>query len=281
MIDNSLICNVNPLWDKNNDYGMSTSLFVSTVLKPLLDKLKQDIERESKKSLRHGEIELALVAHGAVGRPLSPHNNPMFDLIPTIIPTQFYFLTDSLRSVTFYQPWGCMLHANAAYRIVTQTMKPGLRQFYEGNKYQNDPHALGDVFMESGAIPNSFNKLQNSTVPIPTVWLHPFPQADPVLDDLRNLLRLRPAPFMLFCWTEFPAILPACVVTNALALIASMLHVELKIHMVCCLGPGDLNRQTGLGSLLSVTQYSNLLPYLTGSRAYSQIWMATGTSGNP
>ena len=53
-------------------------------------------------------IDLTFLAHGKVVDPL--------------VPCSLYHLNDHVQSITLYEPWGCALHATAAYGILTGTI---------------------------------------------------------------------------------------------------------------------------------------------------------------
>ena len=53
-------------------------------------------------------IDLTFLAHGGVKGPL--------------VPCSLYHLNDHVESIRLYEPWGCALHATAAYGILTGTI---------------------------------------------------------------------------------------------------------------------------------------------------------------
>ena len=60
-------------------------------------------------------IDLTFLAHGKVKDPL--------------VPCSLYHLNDHVESITLYEPWGCALHATAAYGILTGTINVGMVRY--------------------------------------------------------------------------------------------------------------------------------------------------------
>ena len=117
--------------------------------------IEQEMQKQSKKgSKTDGEINATVIAHGGIRQPF--------------VQSLVHYFCDFVKSVTFYQPWGCMLHSTAAYGIATNHISMDNRHF----------------FPPMDAAPTHWNRIPNDSIKIPLVYFSPILDTEQVCQDL-------------------------------------------------------------------------------------------------
>ena len=162
-------------------------------------------------------IDVTVIAHGAIGQPF--------------IPCDIHYTSSSVRSVTFYQPWGCLLGSTGAYGISKKCISMDNRQF-DDPKF--DP-------------PTHWNTIPNDTTAVPLVYLSPVDPTEKVWQELKEIKRLHGygADGIEFQYVsapgskQLPPLLPLPRLCSVIGTVASALGATVNVRVASCLGWDD------------------------------------------
>lgn len=162
-------------------------------------------------------IDLTFLAHGQVQSPM--------------LPCSVHYLNDRVQSITLYEPWGCALHASAAYGILT------------GN-ISTDKVSYTDNVLP--AKPSEWNTLPKDYTQIPEVVFNRgstdesvFKMLNYLFDVLQGSVRGLFIPyFQPEGAIELPEI-PLWALTNAVGLLGWIFDKRFRIHIAACLLPNS------------------------------------------
>lgn len=187
--------------------------------------LRRKIEEylEEVKEAQKGDrvIDLTFLAHGEVQSPM--------------LPCSVHYLSDRVDSITLYEPWGCALHASAAYGIATGNISPEMVSYT-------------DVVLP--AKPSVWNTLPKDYTCIPEVVFNRVRTTESVYQmfiQLFNVPKGRTRGLVIAYLQppterDLPEI-PLWALSNAVALLGCILNKRFRIHIAACLLP---NRKTTL-----------------------------------
>ncbi|XP_052786655.1 uncharacterized protein LOC128221970 isoform X2 [Mya arenaria] len=171
--------------------------------------------------LRHKKeqhVEITLIAHGRIN-------------LHALVPSQIYYLTNVLKSVTCFSPWGCAVDANVVYGIATNTIR------ITNLKYS------GPVIP---GLPGAFNVLPERMDLTPNVIFSPVVHGEGAHQALLQLIALLQSPadgLVIPYFTgvgndllPFPEI-PLWVCSNVVAICGFLLNVTVSLRVAACLSP--------------------------------------------
>ena len=181
--------------------------------------LRRKIEEylEEVKEAQKGDrvIDLTFLAHGEVQSPM--------------LPCSVHYLSDRVDSITLYEPWGCALHASAAYGIATGNISPEMVSYT-------------DVVLP--AKPSVWNTLPKDYTCIPEVVFNRVRTTESVYQmfiQLFNVPKGRTRGLVIAYLQppterDLPEI-PLWALSNAVALLGCILNKRFRIHIAACLLP--------------------------------------------
>lgn len=160
-------------------------------------------------------IDLTFLAHGQVQSPM--------------LPCSVHYLNDRVQSITLYEPWGCALHASAAYGILT------------GN-ISTDKVSYTDNVLP--AKPSEWNTLPKDYTQIPEVVFNRVTTNEGVYKMLNHLFDVLQGKFRGLVIPYFqpegaidlPEI-PLWALTNAVGILGWFFNKRFRIHIAACLLP--------------------------------------------
>ena len=184
-------------------------------------KIEEYVEQVKEEQKGDRIIDLTFLAHGEVQSPM--------------LPSALHYLSDRVDSITLYQPWGCALHASAAYGIATGNISPEMVSYT-------------DVVLP--AKPSDWNTLPKDYTYIPEVVFNRVRTTESVYQMLIHLFNVRKGStrglvipyFQPPMVTDLPEI-ALWALSNAVALLGCILNKRFRIHIAACLLP---NRKTTL-----------------------------------
>lgn len=183
-----------------------------TFLRHEIEKYLEEVKEEQK-----GDriIDLTFLAHGEVQSPM--------------LPCAVHYLSDRVDSITLYEPWGCALHASAAYGIVTGNISPEMISYT-------------DIVLP--AKPSDWNTLPKDYTCIPEVVFNRVSTTENVYQMLIHLFSVLKGKtrglvipyFQPQNVTDLPEI-PLWALSNAVSLLGCILNKRFRIHIAACLLP--------------------------------------------
>ena len=187
-------------------------------LEGLLGRMESQIEKElQQQSKRDRMINITVIGHGAIAQPF--------------IPSGIHYTSSCVRSVTFYQPWGCMLHSTGAYGIATNCINKDNRQF---NLPIIDPAT-------------TWNTIPNDTTAVPFVYISPIHYTEQVWQDMTEIVQRhgRNADGIVFEYIttpgaeQLPPFFPLPLLCNIFGMAAAAAAATLNVRVASCLGWDD------------------------------------------
>lgn len=179
--------------------------------------LKRKVDEKKEKVSRNGDVDIVIVAHGAI----QPHMIPARSL-----------LLPSIIDVLLYSPWNCLINANVVYGIASGSIKLMDRQFYHRSTLKwypiNPPHR--------------WNSMRHSQLPlIPNILLSSLGDKgnDPAYQDYIRLVKSygTPGKYMVICCiSPFINEVPFLVVIFILSVVLSLCQYRARVHLAACLG---------------------------------------------
>ena len=148
----------------SNFHDFNTA-YLDGLRKKIIFQITQELRKKQKQRIRDRVINITVVAHGVITRPL--------------ILSSDYYSSSYVTSVTFYQPWGCTLDVTGAYGIMTNHISKDnckLVMVTENNICINDP-------------PRHWNTLPNDATEVPQVYLSPINHTEKVWKDLAKIAK--------------------------------------------------------------------------------------------
>lgn len=177
---------------------------------------KSQIEQEMKRNKKSKSINITVIGHGSI-RHVEP-----------FVLSKFHYISKNVASVTFFQPWGCLLHSSAAYGIVTNLITTENR-YFDG---------------ELVAAPRHWNTIPNDMTPVPLVYFSPVQHTDQVWRDLTTTAHnlLHGADGIVFEYIPMPGVaevlpqqFPLPMLCTIFGLAARVFDVEVNIRIASCL----------------------------------------------
>lgn len=219
VLDYLVACEIKDSWgqvfkDVDEDgpdyvYSMARAF---TFLRPKIEEYLEQVKEEQK-----GDriIDLTFLAHGEVQSPM--------------LPCAAHYLSDRVDSITLYEPWGCALHASAAYGIATGNISPEMVSYT-------------DVVLP--AKPSDWNTLPKDYTYIPEVVFNRVSRTESayqMLIHLSNVLKGK-ARGLVIPYFQLPNVtdlqeIRLWVLSNAVALLGWILNKRFRIHIAACLLP--------------------------------------------
>ena len=216
-----LVCETRESWCQVfEDIIGDCRVYVQSIARAFVLMKQKYVEAEEKQQGAH-IIDLTFLAHGQVQSPM--------------LPCSVHYLNDRVRSITLYEPWGCALHASAAYGILTGKISP-------------DKVSYTDNVLP--AKPSEWNTLPKDYTEIPEVVFNRgstnegvFKMLNHLFDELQGSVRGLVIPyFQPEGAIELPEI-PLWALTNAVGLLGWICDKRFRIHIAACLLP---NARTSL-----------------------------------
>ena len=212
----------NPGSKQLEDYVRDLRLYVLAIAR-IFKFVKQKIEEDQdKKKKKERIVDLTFLAHGHV-------QNPLF-------PCTLHYLNERAEFIKLYVPWGCLLEATAAYGICTGMINVNNVQY-------------SDVVLP--AIPSDWNTLPKDYTQIPEVVFTPVNTDEGVYKALMNIASVIQGsarglviPYFNPPGVTFLPTVPLWALSNAVAIVGSLLKMRFRIHIASCLFPKDEAIQT-------------------------------------
>ena len=186
-------------------------------------------------------IDLTFLAHGKIKGPL--------------VPCSLYHMNDHVRSITLYEPWGCALHATAAYGILTGTINVDMVRYLlipiYLNIYLNIYLFIYLFFLRYTdtvlpATPTDWNTLPRDDTLIPQVFFSHECDDGPAWEMLRELLRRfggNPRGLIIpyFRVPGEPALpeIQLWALCHSVGILGWRFKKHFRIHVAACLTPND------------------------------------------
>lgn len=191
-------------------------VYVQSIARAFVFMRQKYLEAEEKQKGAH-VIDLTFLAHGQVQSPM--------------LPCSVHYLNDRVQSITLYEPWGCALHASAAYGILT------------GN-ISTDKVSYTDNVLP--ARPSEWNTLPKDYTQIPEVVFNGVNTKESVFEILKHLFAVLQGSvrglvipyFQPEGATDVPEI-PLWALTNAVGLLGWIFDKRFRIHIAACLLPNS------------------------------------------
>ena len=204
----------------NQDNPVEAEKRLKAYLEGLYEQMRSQIEQELQKQSRNGKkdrvINIIVIGHGAIRQPF--------------IQSGFHYISNHIKSVTFYQPWGCLLHSTGAYGIATNLISIDNRHF--------DP----PIF----APPTHWNTIPNDATAIPLMYFSPVHHTEQVWQDLTQIVQhLRhDADGIVFEYipvpgAELPQYFPLPVLCTLFGIAASVFDATVNVRVAACLDWDD------------------------------------------
>lgn len=217
VIDYLVACEIKDSWGQVfNDIDVDGPDYVHSMARAftfLRPKIKEYLEQVKEEQKGDRIIDLTFLAHGEVQSPM--------------LPCAAHYLSDRVDSITLYEPWGCALHASAAYGIATGNISPEMVSYT-------------DVVLP--AKPSDWNTLPKDYTYIPEVVFNRVSRTESaykMLIHLSNVLKGK-ARGLFIPYFQPPNVtdlqeIRLWVLSNAVALLGWILNKRFRIHIAACL----------------------------------------------
>ena len=188
--------------------------YLEGLYRQMRSQIRQELQKQSKNGKKDREINIIVIGHGVIRQPF--------------IQSDFHYISSHIRSVTFYQPWGCMLHSTSAYGIATSHISIENRYFYPS------------IF----APPTHWNTIPNDATEVPLMYFSPLHHTDQAWKDLNLIAQhhLRhDADGIVFEYIpvpgadRLPQYFPLPVLCTVLGTAASVFDATVNVRVAACL----------------------------------------------
>ena len=206
--------------------------YLEGLYRQMRSQIEQELQKQSKNGKKDRVINIIVIGHGAIRQPF--------------IQSGFHYMSNHIRSVTFYQPWGCMLHSTGAYGIATNRISIDNRYF--------DPPIFGP--------PTHWNTIPNDATAVPLMYFSPVHHTDQAWQDLTRIAQhLRhDADGIVFEYLpvpgadQLPQYFPLPVLCTLFGIAASVFDATVNVRVAACLDWDDNNSHAQMMQYRSVAK---------------------------